>query len=88
MAAALVPTKEAVHLLLVAQAAPVAREVAHLTMPRRLVITRPVDVTSGMILYDNRHHLEQRLNHQIPVKSGRNSITSDRVGTSVCKTPG
>lgn len=60
---------EAVLLLLVAQAAPVAREVAHLTMPRRLVTTRLVDATSGMILLCETvgHRLEQRLNHQIPV---------------------
>jgi hypothetical protein len=80
---------EAVLLLLVAQAAPVAREVAHLTMPRRLVTTRPVDATSGMILLcENGRRLEQRLNHQIPVIPGRKPVTTDRMGTSVCKTPG
>ena len=70
---------EAVLLLLLAQAAPVAREVAHLTMPRRLVTTRLVDATSGMILLCETvgHRLEQRLNHQIPVISERNSNTTD-----------
>lgn len=59
MVAALVLTMEAVLLLLVAHA-PVAREVAHLMMPRRLVTTRLVDATSGMILLcdENSHRLE------------------------------